>query len=551
MIKAERIFAGMLAVFLLLGSFFPVPLVWAQGSGGQAYVLYDAPARYGSDYPMVTALLEHLGHFELQCETDAVEDWQADKIAAADVVVVVGLRDTRLPEELLAALTGARKVIWFEKNIEQLAAYRQWDDFSLQGTMSGWSYVKDTEERYFPDWLRVVIARPGAGSRVVATIHDISASEPLAWQRDNICYCGLLETDPVFMVTLGNVLHQFLGSQHPPVQQVLLRIEDVSPLTDPKAVRKVLEAVRRYHIPFAIGVIPVGIGADGKRVAMHESPELTAVLQDAQADGASIIMHGYTHQNEFSPKTGEGYEFWNARDDKPIDNIEAFTAERLEAGIAELVRCGLIPVAFEPPHYAMSSGAYRELSRFFNIFSGQVQISDKTEAISLTMPYTTKSPYLNGMLVLPENMGYYDGGREHDMAAMLKSSEQIQDVPDAFAGFFYHGYLAPDILPSIIEHVRAQGYEFYDIRQQDIRVQSSQIEITGSHGDIQVHVAKELQDAWGDAPLQENTMEKVGSVHIIVLVLLIAALLFIIVRLQLNARKKYESEPLDGPATKK
>lgn len=74
MIKAERIFAGMLAVFLLLGSFFPVPLVWAQGSGGQAYVLYDAPARYGSDYPMVTALLEHLGHFELQCETDAVED---------------------------------------------------------------------------------------------------------------------------------------------------------------------------------------------------------------------------------------------------------------------------------------------------------------------------------------------------------------------------------------------------------------------------------------------------------------------------------------------
>ena len=176
MIKAERIFAGMLAVFLLLGSFFPVPLVGAQGSGGQAYVLYDAPARYGSDYPMVTALLEHLGHFELQCETDAVEDWQADKIAAADVVVVVGLRDTRLPEELLAALTGARKVIWFEKSIEQLAAYRHWDDFSLQGTMSGWSYVKDAEERSVPDWLRVVIARPGGGSRVVATIHDISAS---------------------------------------------------------------------------------------------------------------------------------------------------------------------------------------------------------------------------------------------------------------------------------------------------------------------------------------------------------------------------------------
>lgn len=70
--------------------------------------------------------------------------------------------------------------------------------------------------------------------------------------------------------------------------------------------------------------------------------------------GASIIMHGYTHQNEFSPTTGEGYEFWNAKDDRPMEDEESFTVPRIEAGISELLRCGLIPLAFEAPHYAAS-----------------------------------------------------------------------------------------------------------------------------------------------------------------------------------------------------
>lgn len=93
---------------------------------------------------------------------------------------------------------------------------------------------------------------------------------------------------------------------------------------------------------------------DGKKHYLHEREELVEVLQEAQKRGASIIMHGYTHQNEFSPTTGEGYEFWNAKDDRPMEDEESFTVPRIEAGISELLRCGLIPLAFEAPHYAAS-----------------------------------------------------------------------------------------------------------------------------------------------------------------------------------------------------
>lgn len=43
----------------------------------------------------------------------------------------------------------------------------------------------------------------------------------------------------------------------------------------------------------------------------------------------------------------------------------------------------------------------------------------------MTLPYITKSSYLNGMLVIPENMGFYDGG-EFVVEDMLNKSESLK-----------------------------------------------------------------------------------------------------------------------------
>lgn len=519
-------------------SFSPL-IALSSGAKLKTYIVYDSPVRFGGNFPIVTSLIEYLGHFDLACQALPLETWQPGALQDAELVVYVGLKDTILPQKLLQEMANAKRVIWFERNIEQLAAYLQWQDFRLEGVSSGWSYVNYRRDLFFPEWMNVVIAQPGDNARIFATVKNMAGSKPLAWQRDNVYFCGLLEVDPVFMVTLGNLLHQFIPNNHQNFHRTLLRVEDVSPLTDPKAVSAVINTITKYHIPFAIGVIPVGIAGNDKRVYMHETPEMVRILQEAQNNGASIIMHGYTHQNEYSPKTGEGYEFWNARDDKPMENDESFTSERIEAGIAELVRCGLIPVAFEPPHYAMSKTGYTVLSRYFNVFSGQVQISDKSEQISLTMPYMATSAYLNGMIVVPENMGYYDG---HNFLVedMLRNSAQIIDEQDGFAGFFYHGYLPPDKLPAIIEGLRKQGYEFFDLRQLPIKVRSPKINITGQNGQIQVEIDKDLQDSWGNAPVATNMIERIGIVHLLVLLIIISLLAFIIIRLRANANKHYE-----------
>lgn len=538
-----------LLVLFSVIAFWPWEIVQAEpglAPTGRAYVIYDVPMRYGDNMPLVDGLMEYLGHFYRDCEAVQVEDWQADEMAAADAVVVVGLEQTRLPDELLDALVQAKQVIWFERNIEQLAGRLGWSDFRMEGASAGWDYMQRTEVNepalLLPNWMDVVIADPGAEAQVIAEVKTGKQKKPLAWRRGNVCYSGLLEMNPFFMTMLGNLLHVFIPNDHVHSQQALIRIEDVSPLTDPKAVRKVVDVVIANNLPFAIGVISVGIDPDGNQTYLHEVPALVEVLQYAQSHGASIILHGYTHQNEFSPKTGEGYEFWNARDDRPLEDAYDFTCRRLEAGIAELMRCNLVPVAMEPPHYAMSREAYRATAKYFNIFSGQVQMSDESEDISMSLPYIARSSYLYGMTIIPENMGYYDG-KEFLVSNMLRVSAQVAQGKDAFAGFFYHGYLPPDKLPAILDGLRRQGYLFLDLRQLEIHVKSPQIRIDGNQGEFQIWVDPELEASWqqGTVTPKHSLIERATTVHITILVAVLVVLIGIIVRLRFTANQKYEA----------
>lgn len=525
----------------LITSFFLPTNVYGNNAKLKTYIIYDSPTRFGSNYPLVTALIEYLGHFDLACQAISLEAWHPGTLQDAELVVFVGLKDTPLPQELMQEIARAKRIIWFEKNIEQMAAFLRWQDFKLEGVFNGWSYANYNKDLLINDWMNVVITEPGQQAQVLAVVKNAGNSKTLAWQRDNVYFCGFIDVvDPSLMIILANLLHQFVpNNNHTQSHNVLLRIEDVSPLVNPKAVSAVIAAINKYRIPFAIGVIPVGVTENEKHIYLHEKQELVKVLKEAQDNGASIIMHGYTHQNEYSPKTGEGYEFWNARNDKPMENDETFTSQRIEAGIAELVRCGLTPVAFEPPHYAMSATGYKVLSRYFNVFSGEIQISDKSSQISLALPYVSESAYLNGMLVIPENMGYYDG-KSFLVEHMLQNSEQMLNIPDGFACFFYHGYLPPDKLPSIIEGVRRQGYEFFDLRQLPFRVQSPHISILGQNGQINVTIDEKLQASWRNDSTVSNIMEKVGTAHVSVLLLIIGILIAIIINLRANASRHYE-----------
>lgn len=510
-------------------------------------IVSDAYTRFAETTPSLAALGEFLGRFDAEQRVILTDDWRPGALAGADVVVYFGLREATLPDALLTEIASAPRAIWIEANIEQLARRLGWNDFIFDGSKGGWENIRfRSRERVVPPWIRFFIARPGAGAEIFSTVGNMGTREPCAWRRDNVYYLAAADFyEPAMLSLLVDLLHRAIPSTYVldvvPPKRALLRVEDVSPLVRAERLQAVIDTIESYGIPYAIAVISIGL-TNREFLHLDDNPELLAVLQRAQANGASIVMHGYTHQNEYSPTTGEGWEFWNARDDKPMPDDENFARDRLEHAFSELARNGLYPVAFEPPHYAISKKDLEVLSQYFNVFSGMPQISDESYTITLTLPYVIRSPYMNGMILIPENMGYYDGS-EMSAAQMLQSLHDLRDIDDAFAGFFYHGYISPDHLPKLIEGVQRQGYTFFDLRTLDIRAGSSQVRIVAEGGAISAVVDPELGKEWQTVRARTRDralIEKVAWVEVGLLIVVVTIFIGLILRLRRNARKKYE-----------
>lgn len=537
----------MLSLALFVFFLFHLSPAYAEEGDLRACVVYDAAMRFGIEQPALVSLREYLGHFNLEQRALAVRDWKPGALRDADIVFFLGLRDTKLPRGMLKEIANAKRVVWIERNVEQLAAYLGWKDFKTLERESGWMYLTSGgDESPVHDWLECVVTEPGRGAQVFATLRNYSRTEPLSWKRGNVYYLGCLD---FFETSMVKALVDLLYRAIPPAyvnalskpRQVLMRIEDVSPFVSAETLQELVDAIEQYDIPYAIGVISVGMTESGGEMFLHENPELVEVLQHAQDNGASIIMHGYAHQNEFSPTTGEGWEFWNIQGDRPMDDDEAFTRDRIEKAFIELARCGLYPVAFEAPHYAMSKKGYEILSEYFNVYSGMPQTSDASYEISMTLPFIVRSQHLNGMILLPENMGYYDGVEYH-VGDMLNNSKALLATKNSFACFFYHGFLPPDNLRKIIDGVRAQGFSFFDLRAMEIRAESPQVKILVQNGRVSATVDPSLVAQWEKSGFFDPRydLETLSWIQISILIAVICSFLGIIANLKRTAWRKYE-----------
>lgn len=275
-------------------------------------------------------------------------------------------------------------------------------------------------------------------------------------------------------------LHSFFRDQHVGGHLAYIRLEDVHPYSDPALVKAAGEFLAERHIPFMIALIPVYTNPETQQqIHLRDMPELVAVLKDLQERGASIIMHGYTHQFR-SSETGEGFEFWDVENNMPISGHpdekivkkqrydfaskteydkyrnelnrfdHVYTRTRIESGVRELTELGLYPFGFEPPHYTMSQEGYRTVSEYFSYLVGRVQLSDHDWRQMGAASYVSKPAFLHGMILLPETVGYYDPNSLTPLEDVKKKINEMQFVRDGMMGMFYHPYLGVENLKEMV-----------------------------------------------------------------------------------------------------
>lgn len=385
-----------------------------------------------------------------------------------DVIVYYGIdyRQPPPPDFLNDIANGEeitkKRVVWIgyhldrlgeaQKNLgfqfaEQISAAQE---TRLVYTYSNTDYIMRHTERTF------VEITDKNWARVHATVSDrpIIASSKHKERPDNGEYFYFVGFHPTaYVMTAGahlvflDVLSEVYGI--PRGKVALVRLEDIHPRSSISALLSVTNYLKSERVPFTLSVIPFYVDGLDRASITGESAFRTAVKQ-ALLNGGELVVHGATHQ--FDGKTGDDWEFWDEKTNKPIGGAE-YAEQRVKMALQEIQKAGLAPhtVGWETPHYQASDAHYAVFEKYFGFF---FEPHRKFELAHV--PYvieTASSVYIGTPLGYVQN--------DADISRITLEAEKLAGLKyGAVAAFFYHPFLGVDRLRAIVTALQKQGWQF-------------------------------------------------------------------------------------------
>ncbi|MCI3270424.1 DUF2334 domain-containing protein [Streptomyces cylindrosporus] len=506
------------------------PAATAAAADPTTLVLYDTAGPYGQLgelYAMATANLA--GHFGT-VTAKPVQQYTAGMIDSYSAVIYLGSTyyGGSIPDAVPAAFyadaaASTKPVIWMGANIWNMAnsvgvtQFSQkygWDpttsyyeDGGSVGTVTQVTYKNQALTRTIPAGQDGGVLRPniltGTGYPAVTTLAtglDSSNGHTFGWavRSSNLTYIGEIpfayvsESDRV--IVIEDLLFDALAPATTERHRAVVRLEDISPDSDPAELRSMADYLKSQNIPYGINVIPAYTDPNGtynngvaQTITLAQRPQVVSALKYMLARGAVLMDHGYTHQysnvaNPYDGVTGDDFEFYRAHVDAS-DNVvydgpvaedsTAWAQARVTSALAGFTAAGLPkPTLWTTPHYAGSAADYKVFSSNFSArlerslyFSGTLSgnSAGPNTFIGQFFPYVVKDVY--GTKVLPENIGNYEPVAYNNHPArlpadLIASAKANLAVRDGFASFFYHPYYPTQPLKDTIDGIKALGYTF-------------------------------------------------------------------------------------------
>ncbi len=520
-----------------------------QGTSTSTLVLYDqpleAPYQFLSEYyaTQMGTLASHSGRVTVM----PVADYTAGLAGSFNAVVYTGSTyDQAFPRAFVEeVLTGDVPVLWSGFNIWQLAGTDA--DRKAFVARYGWdaatSYIDAvdtvTTVRYngqdlarnplnksgilapritSPETVNVLgtaqCSSNGAAKDCAPTAQTTGSSFPWAVRSGNLTYIG--EIPLAYMgekdryLALADLVLDLVDPSAPVTRTAAVRLEDVSPGSDPDELKASIDVMVSRGVPFQIALVPVYDDPQGsynngvpEHLTLEDTPELVEVLKHAVENGGTLVQHGTTHQygtltNPYSATSTDDFEFirsWCTAVPDPNaaqvpctkdthvqivqiggalpEDSQQWAAQRVEEGRRIIAEVGLpVPTVFETPHYAATEASYRGMGEHYatryerGLFHAGLLTGRQGGArdyVGQLFPYTVTDPY--GTRVLPENLGNYEpeSFSQHPArypADIIEGARANKVVTQANASFFFHPYYDSAVLAEIIDGIKAEGYTF-------------------------------------------------------------------------------------------
>ncbi|HEX7064650.1 MAG TPA: polysaccharide deacetylase family protein, partial [Bacillales bacterium] len=459
-----------------------------------------------------------LSHFTNNLTFKSAKSVHASDLKKIQYLVYFGTVETRLPQKFRQISNSFQGTfLAIGANVEQLGKPFSFVNISTQVEIEQLLNVRKQKRVTLPDSnliYEVEVTKPAV---ILAEALNNNNVYPLVVHHGSSYYFAHNRLNSSFATFLGISLHKIFHSSPDPVHPAYIRLEDVHPMADPEKLMKIGHFLYQKHIPYMIAVIPVFKDPKTHReYHFSDSPEVVKALQYMQSHGGSIVMHGYTHQFRKS-ETGEGFEFWDVKNNTPIfhaadekdvklsqkdfpdkqsykaylETLKQFEKRyidrKLTKGIHELTIEKLYPLAFEAPHYAMSLEGYKRVSDYFSTYVGQLQVSNEDWHHVRTSPYLSRPSFLNNMLLLPETIGYVPADDSQAVERMMNKVNQQLVIRDGVIGGFYHPYLGMDPFRELIRRMeQIPNIQWINLKHLKNTVKAPGVTIQTASGKIKV-----------------------------------------------------------------
>jgi uncharacterized protein YdaL len=425
-----------------------------------------------------------LGHFNTQVIIKGVNDYAPNEMNGYDYIFYIGFHAHNSPPApfLNDVLTIDKPITWLNTGMAEFSkkfpvtkrfGFRvtSLDSLSVFDVVKFGDRVFDKGE---PN-INVIDIRNAKQVQVVATslsgkrkrqLPYIVVSGNLTYVADSP-FASAGEADRYLL--FADMLHDILREPHEESHSAIIRIEDVSPMDDPDRLREIADILSGEGIPFLVGVIPFYVDpGQGIHVSLSDKPDVVDALKYMVHNGATLVMHGVTHQ--YKGVTATDFEFWDGNTNKPIkgETVDAIS-KKLEQGIQEFFKNGLHPLLWETPHYTAPFLLYETVSKYFSTAIEQ-RLSIEDFDYGQYFPYVIKKD-LFGQTIYPENLGYVPLSSDKKVSegyvqSIIPNAKENLYVRDGFAACFFHPFLDLDLLRQLVEGIQRLGYTYIDLAEQ-------------------------------------------------------------------------------------
>jgi uncharacterized protein YdaL len=435
-----------------------------------------------------------LGHFKTSVTVLGPDQYTSHEIDNHEVIFYLGNNpNVKSPKILMNDVLHTKKtVVWLNGGITDFCTQYNIEKkygfiVSTRDTTGNYTKVFNGKKLFTRENGNLYLIHISAINhvRVIATAYSekLKNEVPYIIKSRNFYYIADM---PFMNVTqsdryllFADLLHDFIGENHSESHQAIVRIEDVTPLRDPNNLHKIADILSERHIPFLIGVVPFFVNPDENQyVSLSDRPELVNALKYCVEKGATIVMHGETHQ--YKGETGIDFEFWDGARKMPIANEnQTQTEDKIEKGINECIKNGIYPLMWETPHYTASIEDYKIFSKYFGSAVERRMLNDNFK-YGQFFPYIIDKD-IYGQKIYPENLGYLPNlnkdSSELFITRLINNAKVIYNVRDGIASFFFHPFVNSDYLKEIADKICQLGFSFVDLRLQSNMVKTRDVVI--------------------------------------------------------------------------